>query len=106
MINDHDRCEQMNVSSGTSSPGLSWTKFRAVKQLCMCVCVFFAICICCPLAFLVRHWLSIEHERKCSWYTFVAYLICWPVSLSVQEVYCGNMADWIQMLFEVVSGVG
>jgi len=25
-INDHDRCEWVNVSSGTGSPGLSWTK--------------------------------------------------------------------------------
>jgi len=26
MTDDHDRCEWVNVSSGTSSPGLSWTK--------------------------------------------------------------------------------
>jgi len=24
----------------------------------------------------------------------------------VRKVYCGNIADWIWMLFEVVSGVG
>jgi len=28
MIDDHDRCEWVNVSYGTSSPGLSWTKSR------------------------------------------------------------------------------
>jgi len=27
MIYDHDECECVNVSSGTDSPGLSWTKF-------------------------------------------------------------------------------
>ena len=27
MIDDHDECEWVNVSSGTSSPGLSRTKF-------------------------------------------------------------------------------
>jgi len=26
MVNDQDRCELMNVSSGNGSPGLSWTK--------------------------------------------------------------------------------
>jgi len=25
MIDDHDECEWLNVSSGTGSPGLSWT---------------------------------------------------------------------------------
>jgi len=28
MIDDHDRCEWVNVSSGTGSPGLSQTKSR------------------------------------------------------------------------------
>jgi len=28
MIDDYDRREWVNVSSGTGSPGLSWTKFR------------------------------------------------------------------------------
>ena len=28
------------------------------------------------------------------------------VSLSVQKVYCGKMADWIWMPFVVVTGVG
>jgi len=26
MIDDHDRCEWVNVSSGLGSPALSWTK--------------------------------------------------------------------------------
>jgi len=26
MTDDHDECEWVNVSSGTGSPGLSWTK--------------------------------------------------------------------------------
>ena len=37
-INDHNKYEWVNVSSGTSSPGLSQTKSRAVKRLCVCVC--------------------------------------------------------------------
>ena len=28
MIDDHDRCEWVNVSTGTGSPGLSRTKSR------------------------------------------------------------------------------
>jgi len=28
MIDDHDRCEWVNVSSGTSSPGLCRTRSR------------------------------------------------------------------------------
>jgi len=28
------------------------------------------------------------------------------VCLSIQKVYCGKMADWIQMPFGVVNGVG
>jgi len=28
MIDDHDKCEWVNVSSGTGSPGLSRTKSR------------------------------------------------------------------------------
>jgi len=28
MTDDHDRCEWVNVSSGTCSPWLSWTKSR------------------------------------------------------------------------------
>jgi len=34
----HDRCEWVNVSSGTGSPRLSRTKSRAVKRLCVCIC--------------------------------------------------------------------
>jgi len=36
--------------------------------------------------------------------------VCWSdcqsVGLSVCRVYCGKTADWIWMLFGVVSGVG
>jgi len=28
IFDDHDGCEWVNVSSGTSSPGLSWTKSK------------------------------------------------------------------------------
>jgi len=35
MIDDHDECEWVNVSSGIDSPVLSW---RAVNA-CVCVCV-------------------------------------------------------------------
>jgi len=35
MINDHDECEWVNVSSGTGSPGLSQTNSRVVKRLCV-----------------------------------------------------------------------
>ena len=40
MIDDHDECEWVNVSSGTGSPGLSRTKSTERKTVvCMCVCV-------------------------------------------------------------------
>ena len=39
MIDDHDECLWVNVSSGTGSTRLSRTKSRAVKRLCVCVCV-------------------------------------------------------------------
>jgi len=41
MIDDHDGCKYVNVSSGTGSPGLSQTKSReqAVQRFCVCVCV-------------------------------------------------------------------
>ena len=50
-------------------------------------------------------------ERKHFWNRVVAYPICRSVGLSdicwsVQRVYCGKTADWIQMLFGVVSGIG
>ena len=34
----------------------------------------------------------------------VGHSVC--LSLSVQKVSCGKRANWIQMLFGVVSGVG
>jgi len=39
-MSDQVGCEWVSVSSGTGLPGLSWTK--AVKRLCVCVCVVFA----------------------------------------------------------------
>jgi len=45
-------------------------------------------------------------ECKRSWNRPVAIPMCWSVYRSVCRVYCGKTADWIQMLFVVVSGVG
>jgi len=39
MIDDHDECEWVNVSSGTGSPGLSRTKSKEPQNGCVCVCV-------------------------------------------------------------------
>ena len=40
MIDDHDRCEWVNVFSSTGSPGFVPDKVQtAVKWLCVCVCV-------------------------------------------------------------------
>jgi len=39
MIDNHDDCEWVNVSSGTGSPGLSRTKSKEPKNGCVCVCV-------------------------------------------------------------------
>ena len=38
MIDDHDECEWVNVSSGTGSPGLSQTKSTS-RKVVVCVCV-------------------------------------------------------------------
>jgi len=38
MIDDHDECGWVNVSSGTGSPGLSWTP-QSCKTVVLCVCV-------------------------------------------------------------------
>ena len=56
MIDDHNECEWVNVSSGTGSPGLSPDKIqRAVKRLYVCVLLPFL-----GSAFLYfRHCLSI-----------------------------------------------
>jgi len=35
-----------------------------------------------------------------------AWIICRSVRLSNRKVYCGKTAEWIQMPFGVVSGVG
>jgi len=41
MIDDHDECEWVNVSSGTGSPGLSRTKSKEPQNGCVCVwCMF------------------------------------------------------------------
>ena len=40
MIDDHDECEWVNVSSGAGSLGLYRTNSRAVKRLCVCMCVY------------------------------------------------------------------
>ena len=53
---------------------------------------------------LARHSLSIEHERKHSWYRLSHLSV--RLSLPVQKVYYGKTADWIQMSLGVVSGVG
>jgi len=51
MIDDHDRCQWVNVSSGTGSPRLSRSKFqRAVKLLCVYVCVCVRVCVCIYIA--------------------------------------------------------
>jgi len=33
MIDDHNRCEWVNVSSGTGLPGLSWTSLESRKMV-------------------------------------------------------------------------
>jgi len=46
-IDDHDRCEWVNVSSGTGSPGLFRTKCRrAVKRLCVYVVMVIIFVFC------------------------------------------------------------
>jgi len=44
MSDDQVGCEWVNVSSGTSLPGLSLTK--AVKRLCVCACACAYVCVC------------------------------------------------------------
>jgi len=39
MIDNHDECKWVNVSSGTGSPELSWTKSIEPKNGSVCVCV-------------------------------------------------------------------
>jgi len=39
MIDDHDRCEWVNVSSGTGSLGLSQKNPESRKTVACCVCV-------------------------------------------------------------------
>ena len=47
-----------------------------------------------------------EHSPGPSVCRSVGQSVCLSVCLSVRKVYCGNTADWIQMSFEVVIGVG
>ena len=47
MTDDHDEREWVNVSFGTCSPGLSRTKSKAVKRLCVCVCVLSVFVVFC-----------------------------------------------------------
>ena len=37
MVDEQERCEWVNVSSGTGSPGQSWTKGHKMV-VCVCVC--------------------------------------------------------------------
>ena len=39
MTDDHDRCEWVNVFSGTGSPGLSHAESIEPQNGCVCVCV-------------------------------------------------------------------
>jgi len=36
---DQDKCELVNVSSGTGSPGLSWTKGDKTVVMCCCLVI-------------------------------------------------------------------
>ena len=38
MIDDHDECELVNVSSGTGSSGFSRTNSTELQNSCVCVC--------------------------------------------------------------------
>jgi len=49
MIDDQDKCEWVNVSSGTGSPRLSRTKSRAVKRLYVYVMCVFLVTECCEM---------------------------------------------------------
>ena len=44
---DHNRCERVNVSSGTGSPRLSRTESREPYNGCVCVCACVCVCILC-----------------------------------------------------------
>jgi len=50
---------------------------------------------------------SIERKRMLVHACRLSHLsVCLSICRSVQMVYCGKTADWIWMLFGVVSGVG
>jgi len=44
MIDNHDRCERVNVSSGTGSPGLSRQNLESRKMV-VCVCGAYDNCL-------------------------------------------------------------
>jgi len=55
--------------------------------------------------------LTIKHKRLMESSCHLSHLsVCWPVCWFVYQsgwkVYCGKTANWIQMLFGMVSGVG
>ena len=60
MIDDHDECEWVNISSGTGSPVLS-ESCKTVVCVCMCscvracvrACVSVCLCVCVSPKFLV-----------------------------------------------------
>jgi len=63
LIDDHDRCESVNVSSGTGSPGFVPDKIqRAIKRLCLCMPVI-------PFIFLLLH-----YSEKLSLYKLLLWL--------------------------------
>jgi len=90
MTDDHNRCEWVNVSSGTSSPRLSWKKSREPSNgLCVCVCV-----CCVQLMSVMSHYrrlLSIMSQSAAeTWQRFDTWL-AWYLACCVK----------LRMLFDV-----
>jgi len=89
----------VNVSSGTGSPGLSWTKSTSREPLCVSgtdysdyISAFSESVVelqlhsnlmINALMFSTSLTIHIERERKRCWYRSVAYPICRSVGLSV-----------------------
>ena len=55
-------------------------------------------------ATIISALLSEPKHSRCGPFAYPSVGRC--VCVSVQKVYCGKTADWIWMLFEMVSGVG